>query len=300
MRNSFSKTPNFNLVRLIACFLVVLHHVIAYFEIQKGIDYLFLKTFSNTCVPLFILLSGALLIPKNDNYIKFFKKRFKSIFIPFLFWITFYSFLRLLIEFFNNTQNTSLILKNLFGIGGYPYYHLWYVYLIVFLYLITPLLRKSIKVLPEKYILFTYVILFFIFQVISIKFNKIFWSDFVSLYIMGGLISQIFSKNKLYFAFFLLSLSLFFIFENNHDIQVTSFSILLFLIMIKIPLRIFWIDFFIPLTLGVYLLHPLVLKLVTKNYFFQDNISLLTCIVFILTLFCVFLIKKISFLKRIF
>ena len=154
MIKNFTGFPNYNLVRFVACFLVVLHHVIAYFETQKGLSFPMLTIVSSTCVPLFILLSGALLIPKNENCKVFYSKRIKSVFIPFLFWIAFYTLFRLLSPYLNNAESTILIYKNLIGIGGWPYYHLWYIYLILFLYLITPAIRKLLKLFPVQYSLF--------------------------------------------------------------------------------------------------------------------------------------------------
>ena len=46
----------------------------------------FYDCFRDFSVPLFVMLSGALLIGKNDSLIAFFKRRLSRIFIPFLFW----------------------------------------------------------------------------------------------------------------------------------------------------------------------------------------------------------------------
>lgn len=291
--------PNYNLVRFIACMLVVLHHVIAYFEIQKGVNFSFLKIFSNTCVPLFVLLSGALLLSKSENYLTFFKKRFNNVFIPFVFWILFYTLLRIITGFLNDSININLLLKNLVGIKGHPYYHLWYIYLIIFLYLITPLLKKIVNIFPEKYFLIVYLLLFFFFQLISINFNNILWSNYLALYVMGNIISMLYNKKSLYFYLILICSLVFYYFENTTNISNASFSILTFLIIIKIHIKNYWIDFFMPLTLGIYLVHPLILKLVTKTYFFQNNIFLFFFLVFFISAFCTFLIKKIKFLNRI-
>lgn len=291
--------PNYNLVRFIACLLVILHHVIAYFEIQKGINFSFLKIFSNTCVPLFVLLSGSLLLSKNDNYLTFYKKRYKNVFTPFVFWIFFYSFLRLVLDFLNESNNINLILKNLVGIDGHPYYHLWYIYLIAFLYLITPLLKKIVNFFSEKYSLIVFSFLFFLFQLISIKFDNILWSNYMALYVMGNIISILYNKKIFYYILILICFTLFCSLENTTNISNTIFSILSFLIILKIQFKNDWIDFFMPLTLGIYLVHPLILKLVTKIYFFQNNILLTFFFVFILTTFCALLIKKINFLNRI-
>lgn len=105
------------------------------------------KTLSLSCVPLFVMLSGALLLQpsKLDEPIRvFLKKRLSRIGLAFVFWTAVY----LVWSFFTShipvTPNNVAqgILKSLFG-GSY--YQFWFIYLIVGLYLITPILRAIIS-----------------------------------------------------------------------------------------------------------------------------------------------------------
>ena len=50
----------------------------------------FFDCFRDFSIPIFVMLSGALLIGKKDTLIKFFKKRLSRLFIPFLFWVLVY------------------------------------------------------------------------------------------------------------------------------------------------------------------------------------------------------------------
>jgi surface polysaccharide O-acyltransferase-like enzyme len=96
-----------------------------------------------TAVPLFVMLSGALLLGKDEPINLFFKKRLQRILIPFLVW----SFV--LGTFLYYKENHMLsgcltwIVKSTLTGGIHTIY--WYIYLILGLYLITPLLRKIIQ-----------------------------------------------------------------------------------------------------------------------------------------------------------
>ncbi len=91
-----------------------------------------------TGVPLFVMLTGALLLQpsKIEPLSVFFKKRWARIGLPFLFWGAIY----FVWDYFadNITLTSGFIAQ---GILSGPYYHFWYLYMIVGLYLFTPILR---------------------------------------------------------------------------------------------------------------------------------------------------------------
>ncbi len=90
-------------------------------------------------VPLFVMLSGALLLQpsKVEEPIRvFFKKRLRRIALPVLFWGAAYfawDFLVIKVPI-----SLNFIVQ---GILTGPYYHFWFVYMLMGLYLITPILR---------------------------------------------------------------------------------------------------------------------------------------------------------------
>ena len=77
-------------IRALAILLVLLAHTIQNFPVQ--VDYLASPTLlsyltiSRMGVPLFFMLSGALLIGKDYTLSEFFKKRFTRVLIPAVFW----------------------------------------------------------------------------------------------------------------------------------------------------------------------------------------------------------------------
>jgi len=99
-------------------------------------------------VPLFVMLSGALLLDtsKTDEPLsKFYKKRFNRIGLPLIFWtIVFFGW-----SYYAHNQPLSLsnIGQGLLT-GSYPI--LWFLYLMVGLYLATPILRVLVKHIDRK------------------------------------------------------------------------------------------------------------------------------------------------------
>ena len=138
-----------DVVRAVAMILVLLLHaaneprvivnIMSQEEIVRWWTSNVYTTLAEPCVPLFIILAGALLLQpsKADEPLRvFFKKRWRRIGLPSLFWGTAYFAWRFFVN--GEALTASSILQ---GILTGPYVHFWFLYLIVGLYLITPLLR---------------------------------------------------------------------------------------------------------------------------------------------------------------
>ncbi|MFH0984844.1 MAG: acyltransferase family protein [Candidatus Omnitrophota bacterium] len=97
----------------------------------------FYDSLARGAVPVFVMISGALLLPRTESYRDFFRKRFQRIAIPFIAWTVFYLLWR---KYF---QEPSLGLPEAAKriASGEVHFHLWFLYLITGLYLVTPLLR---------------------------------------------------------------------------------------------------------------------------------------------------------------
>jgi surface polysaccharide O-acyltransferase-like enzyme len=141
-----------NLIRTLAITLVILLHAAnttlkasfvpeAYW--WTAVVY---KSLALPCVPLFVMLSGALLLKRtklNEPIRVFLKKRLNRLGLAIVFWGAVY-----LIWSFYITQ-TPVTLVNvgegiLYSLFSGAYYHFWFVYLIVGIYLVTPILRVII------------------------------------------------------------------------------------------------------------------------------------------------------------
>ncbi|MYN13307.1 acyltransferase family protein [Pusillimonas sp. TS35] len=127
--------------RVAACFMVVLLHVAARnFSVfdDRWWASNFYDSITRSCVPLFLMLTGVLLLNKQEALRDFFRKRFVRVLPPLLFWSLFY-----------------MAWNAWHGEGYGPWYgwlravangpvtfHLWYLYAIVGIYLFVPFLRK--------------------------------------------------------------------------------------------------------------------------------------------------------------
>jgi surface polysaccharide O-acyltransferase-like enzyme len=101
------------------------------------------KTLALSSVPLFVMLSGALLLQPaklNEPIRVFLKKRLSRIGLAFAFWSAVYLAWGFYISQLPVTLN-NVTQGILFGLFSGSYYQFWFIYLIVGLYLITPILR---------------------------------------------------------------------------------------------------------------------------------------------------------------
>lgn len=92
-------------------------------------------------VPLFVMLSGYLLLGKDYTLGDFFRRRFTKVIIPALFWIGVYMFYGYAAH--NDPATWQQALKNL--ADRTVHYHLWFIYLIVGLYMVYPILRPWVR-----------------------------------------------------------------------------------------------------------------------------------------------------------
>lgn len=90
-------------------------------------------------VPAFVMISGALLLGREINLFAFLQKRFLRVWVPFTVWIVIY------IAYHNIFEHNPISLKNAFfgylSGGNGQYGHLWFVYMILGLYLFTPIIN---------------------------------------------------------------------------------------------------------------------------------------------------------------
>jgi len=155
-----------DLIRFIAIIGIILVHTSGYPYPIPGpgisttdIVYWFTTDVYNTLgtvgVPLFVMLTGALLLDPNkaDEPLRvFYKKRFNRIAWPFFFWTVVY----FVWDFSVRTKPLTLFnVEQGLLTGAYP--HLWYLYLLMGLYAVTPIVRILLKHIDRK--LFTYLLI---------------------------------------------------------------------------------------------------------------------------------------------
>jgi surface polysaccharide O-acyltransferase-like enzyme len=106
-------------------------------------------------VPLFFMVSGYLLLGKVEPISVFFRKRFVKVGIPALFWTAFY--LLWSVEAYSNRTMTlsHAILSMLKAIYiGDVEIHLWFLYILVGIYLVVPVLRVYVSAASRRDLIF--------------------------------------------------------------------------------------------------------------------------------------------------
>ena len=99
-------------------------------------------SFVRWSVPVFVMMSGMLVLPNAGrlSLSAFYTRRMGRILVPVFFWTVFY----LLIDVYQKKGFTlSRVVHNL--LSGHPYYHLWFFYAVLGLYLAAPFLSVFIK-----------------------------------------------------------------------------------------------------------------------------------------------------------
>ena len=165
-----------DLLRIVTTFFVIVVHVTSgkvdnvpvtdqsweFFNIFHGL--------SRWCVPVFFMLSGMVFLnPKNSINAKtlFFKYIFRIV-CALVFWGLLYGFFTALTASFTSESSFTLSKLLLIPRGllfGPPYYHLWYLYAIIALYVFTPVLRILVTHMQRKHIEY-YLILFIVLSIV--------------------------------------------------------------------------------------------------------------------------------------
>lgn len=145
-----------DVARVISCFLVIMTHVSAYwsYKFQSEWEVVnFYNSLSRCAVPVFVMISGALLIKKEIDIVSFYKSKLpKSILYLFSWSLLYY------ILFKDGQKDPFDFIRTL--LTKQTMYHLWYLYFLVGMYIFTPfisLIYYSVK--PEKVLLLITVVI---------------------------------------------------------------------------------------------------------------------------------------------
>jgi len=173
-----------NRIRVFAIMMIVLLHVAApvrdQWHVMATANWFIsaiLDSFGRAGVPLFIMISGALLLPKKEEWETFYKKRFSRILLPMFFW----SFVFALLWQWQLGESKSIIQLILKIFAGPTYYHLWYFYMLLGIYIVTPFIRILVQNLEKKQVellLLIWIIFRFILPGAAGQFNIWFNYDF--------------------------------------------------------------------------------------------------------------------------
>lgn len=291
---------NINFLKAIAIIAVVVLHASAAVLINIDItSYLSSWTVANVfdsitrwCVPLFVIISGYLLLDPlklDEDYSVFYKKRLNKIVLPLIFWSLFFLILSLIRAYIKNGEVDfyKFIIEPI--LYGEPFYHMWFLFMILGLYLITPFLRIMIlKITREK--LFVFMIVSYIISMIFFNYMRYYnvniyfifeWINYLPYFLTGYFLREA-SKRYLKLTLIVFILAIVFTvlitqyLSINYEISKqygmyfygyltpnimlmsVSLSYVLFYYIQNNKIRYYrWVEYLGRESLGVYLIHPL-------------------------------------------
>ena len=151
MTNNNSREVWIDWLRVAACFMVFVVHSTEPFYLggegsqilTKGDAYWasFFDSVVRSCVPLFIIASSYLLFPLKQSAGEFFCRRAKRILLPFAFWTVVYAFV-----WGAPAENFKNLLLNF----NYSAGHLWFIYMLIGIYLLMPMLSPWAEKVEKK------------------------------------------------------------------------------------------------------------------------------------------------------
>lgn len=332
-----------DLIRLISIIAIIAIHVsAAIYNLYPRMDgtvwtlSLIIQSIFRWGTPLFVMISGYLLLSSDSssNPLNFYSRRLSRLLIPFIFWNIFYYFLNAQI------QSSPTSLKDFWERiwRADTYYHLYFLFLIIGLYIITPILKKLIITKINLHILVPLLMIFsFLYTVGAV------WLDWFQLnlfinwfvlyigYYLGGywITTLKFNLRWWYGLFLLLPLigvivDIYFInifgLSDKGTLLTHRLSPLIalpaYVIFIKLVNlgnkffennRLVWIRPLADLSMGVYLIHPALLEIFTRispfsTFLFQHPFAWMVLVFIILvplSFASVYIIKKIPLLSAI-
>ena len=153
----YTRDISYDVIRFVAILFVFSIHCMAGLDAHKdtGVNIFasnLLTSIQHIGVPLFVMLSGALLLGKQESPYVFLKKRMSRVLVPFLVWSVILFGIYCVLEpnrYPEDTNSYPLLFVKLLCFSGIHRVY-WYVYMILGLYLITPILQRFAQAADEK------------------------------------------------------------------------------------------------------------------------------------------------------
>ncbi len=328
--------------RILAIFAVIFLHVSSSVIAQSdvGSGYWWIANIYDSavrwCVPVFVMISGALLLDqnKNEGLAAFYTKRLSRVLIPILFWSFVFLLLKFLKGYVKGAPPSGSELLNLF-LSGTPYYHMWFLYMILGLYLFTPFFKKIVAHSTTQELKFL-VTLMFVFATVNSLHEGLapesksglfinWFLEFIPYFFMGHIARHSLLKPSRTLLILVWTGSMIGTALGSYAINTINGAdaypyFYSYLSITVIPMSIsilylfkYWV---VPmfsetltkkiasLILGVYLIHPIILEGLNSSHLgattFNPVVSvpLWTLFIFIASLISAWLINQLPFIKR--
>lgn len=193
-------------LRVIACFMVIMVHSCEFFFIDG--DQIGIRTVADgfwvsaidsalrASVPLFVMASSYLLLPLKSDSMLFFRKRFVRVVIPFVIWSLLYAVLPWTWGEFSSQEipgNLQQLLYNFNANSG----HLWFVYMLLGLYLIMPVLSPWLKSVSkqgeQRFLLVWFITTFWHYGklIVGDVYGECYWNEFHTFWYVSGFIGYL-------------------------------------------------------------------------------------------------------------
>jgi surface polysaccharide O-acyltransferase-like enzyme len=295
-----------DILRIIATFAVVLLHMVANkwaftdYTTNEWDIYNIINSGVRWCVPIFIMLSGMIFLnPKRKITTKqMYSKYILRVLVALIFWGLFYQVIDLILV--KGEFNLPVLKDMILRIGlGKSKYHLWFLYTIIALYVLVPIIRVYIRTATRKEIEYFLIIIFAMsciypvvnyFLPVKAGYNLPVVSEYIGMFVLGYYLSEFDFSEKYKLVIYLLGICafvatvkgtalasvwkstpntiLFMYYAPNVMIMAMSIFVFIKSVFSKVNLskkvsKI--ISYVSSCTFGVYLLHPLFLGLLEKN-----------------------------------
>ena len=292
----------FDVLRVVACLAVILLHLSAtivrdsqflgtiHWQLSNAIN-----AATSWCVPVFVMLSGALLLnpKKHEHFPSFYTKRVSRLLPALIAWSAIYFAWRAF--YWHDSISFSIIVRDV--AVGQPYIHLYFLFLIAGLYLVTPFLAKALVVFSHAQMrnltlvmaglalgdslpgvasgslgsIFTMFVPYLAYYLagwycakLPVQRTKVFlWVMAVAAGITTILTALLVSSRGIddRWAFYFYG-------SFSPTVMIMAIGLFLFMMQTRIP---GWIESTVqrlaPLTLGAYVAHPIVVELLRYGYF---------------------------------
>jgi surface polysaccharide O-acyltransferase-like enzyme len=193
-----------NKLRILSIYLVVTAHVTIGLTMSSTVfsfhwwlgTAIFYACFCS--IPVFVMISGALLLntSREEPLGEFYRKRMTRVGAPLVIWTVVYLFVRAFVDKEHLTAGRVFELI----ITADPYYHLWFLYMIVGLYLVTPALRTFVRHATQRERVFVIVLMLILANAYG-QADNLLWQNqrsiftlfvpYIAFYLLGFELGQI-------------------------------------------------------------------------------------------------------------